>query len=462
MKLTNVKGRIDYISNPKRQEHLYCTFSTVTDPKFWDFLVKQNQEDFRASGTAGKCIEARELIISLPEELEREYNREKILEAFVLKFKLEYGTDAIAALHHNKAMTNYHIHLIFSERNPMEHTVVKRATRNMFYNEQGKHVRTKKEIMDEKGEIRKGCRIVSKGDIYDVRYFQPKETVFKSRTFTADAKQVFTEFINELVTDEREKLTVFDHKGPYLAIKKIGKNNPREAEIRADNAARREWNQTVDEALTAGIPEEKIHEVKAKEIQAPMRESIKTRGSHPELLSGILKKAVEILLSMIRNLPERRKKTPTFDAEVFHKMQAVRKQLLQQNVTIGKARNRLERARANADRLSRPENLFRRKEKKAALKKMGEALLVYQTARARPDQIVKEAGYKNVAAFTTAFERACELIREVNISAQNVKIGSPMAERRESILEKLKMHDRDARTSAKGMKLHGMSIMEER
>ncbi len=262
--MTNVKGRIDYISNPKRQEHLYCVYSTV-EPKFWNYLAEQNREDFLESGTKGACIEARELIISLPECFQK-YDREKLLEAFVMKFKLEYGTDVIAALHHNKDMTNYHIHLIFSERKPMEHTAVKRATRNMFYKEQGKHVRTKKEILDEKGEIRKGCRIVSKGDIYDIRYFQPKETVFKSRTFTADAKQVLTEFINELVTDEKEKLAVFDHKGPYLATKKIGKNNPREAEIKADNAVRQEWNQTVDEALTAGIPEEKIHEVKVKEI----------------------------------------------------------------------------------------------------------------------------------------------------------------------------------------------------
>lgn len=410
------------------------------EPKFWDYLAEQNREDFLESGTKGACIEARELIISLPESFQ-EYDREKLLEAFVMKFKLEYGTDAIAALHHNKDMTNYHIHLIFSERKPMEHTIVKRATRNMFYNEQGKHVRTKKEILDEKGEIRKGCRIVSKGDIYDARYFQPKDTVFKSRTFTADAKQVFTAFINELVTDEKEKLTVFDHKGPYLATKKIGKNNPREAEIKADNAVRQEWNQTVDEALTEGISEEKIQEVKAKEIQTPIRESIQAKGSHPELLAEILQKAVGILLSLIRNLPERRKKTLAFDADIFHKMQAVRKQLIQQNAAIRNARNRLERARANADRLSHPENIFRRKEKKAALKEMGEALLDYQTARAKPDQIVKEAGYKNVASFTKAFERACETIT----AEQGVNGKRMTREAKPSVLAKIRAYDEEAK-----------------
>ena len=60
---------------------------------------------------------------------------------------------------------------------------------------------------------------------------------------------MFTEIINSHVKDESEKLSVFQQGGVYLATKKIGKNNPKEAEIRADNAARQEWNRTVDVAL---------------------------------------------------------------------------------------------------------------------------------------------------------------------------------------------------------------------
>lgn len=47
------------------------------------------------------------------------------------------------------AKTNYHIHLVFSERKMLEQPEVKVATRNMFYDEQGKHRRTKKEVLDE-------------------------------------------------------------------------------------------------------------------------------------------------------------------------------------------------------------------------------------------------------------------------------------------------------------------------
>jgi hypothetical protein len=39
----------------------------------------------------------------------------------------------------------------------------------MFYNEQGRHVRTKKEILDENGNVRKECRIVKKGEVMPLK-----------------------------------------------------------------------------------------------------------------------------------------------------------------------------------------------------------------------------------------------------------------------------------------------------
>lgn len=71
-------------------------------------------------------------------------------------------------------MTNYHIHLVFSERKMLEHPEVKIATRNMFYDEQGKHRRTKKEILDEQGKLRAGCSIIPKGEVYESHIFTKK------------------------------------------------------------------------------------------------------------------------------------------------------------------------------------------------------------------------------------------------------------------------------------------------
>ena len=241
-KLSDVTGRIDYISNPKRQEHLYATYQTEgATPEFWKNLARENQLDFKASGTAGKCIEGREFIIALPESFV-EYKTDDVVRLFTDSFHKRYDVECSAALHHNKKMTNYHIHLVFSERKMLEHPEVKIATRNMFYDEQGKHRRTKKEILDEQGNLRAGCSIIPKGEVYESHIFTKKDEWFKNDAFTREVKEMFTEIINSHVKEESEKLSVFQQGGVYLATKKIGKNNPKEAEIRADNAARQEWN----------------------------------------------------------------------------------------------------------------------------------------------------------------------------------------------------------------------------
>ena len=117
-KLHDLKGRIDYISNPKRQEYLYAVYDTA-DQLFWRELAKENMRIYKESGTKGKCIEGRELIIALPEPL-TEKDPEELLRGVVERFREKYGVDCIAALHHNKKKTNYHIHLIFSERQRKE------------------------------------------------------------------------------------------------------------------------------------------------------------------------------------------------------------------------------------------------------------------------------------------------------------------------------------------------------
>lgn len=187
-KLSNVKGRITYISSHAKQENLYAVYET-TERKFWRELAKCNQEEFAKSGTEGKCIEARELIIALPESF-TEYQPDRLLQLFTNHFKQNYGAECIAALHHNKRKTNYHIHLIFAERKLLDEPIIKIASRNMFYDEHGKHVRTKKEILGEDGEIREGCHIVKKGEVYEKKLFTAKDERFKSNSFLDEVKHM--------------------------------------------------------------------------------------------------------------------------------------------------------------------------------------------------------------------------------------------------------------------------------
>ena len=281
-KLTNLKGRINYISSHARQENLYAVYDT-TERKFWSELAKCNQEEFEKSGTGGKCIEARELIIALPESFV-DYEPDMLLKLFVEHFKRNYEVECVGALHHNKRKTNYHIHLIFSERRLLEEPIEKVASRNIFYNETGKRVRTKKEIMDEAGRVRNDCKIVPKGVVYERKIFTTKDSKFKNEAFLSEVKCSFTELMNIYMKDKKEKLQVFDKSSPYLAMKKIGKNNPKAEQIESDNGVRQRWNQTVDRALVGGIAEEKIMGIKQTEIVDKAKSSIQKQGRQPQLL----------------------------------------------------------------------------------------------------------------------------------------------------------------------------------
>ena len=97
-KLHNVRGRIYYISSPKKQENLYAVYET-TDRNFWTDLAKYNQAEFKKNGTEGKCIEARELIIALPESF-TEYPPDRLLQIFTDHFRQTYGT-AVTSHRHN-------------------------------------------------------------------------------------------------------------------------------------------------------------------------------------------------------------------------------------------------------------------------------------------------------------------------------------------------------------------------
>jgi len=300
-KLTNVSGRITYISSKAKQEYLYATYTTVSERSFWRELAKCNQESFRQSGTEGKCIEARELIIALPESFIY-YEPEYLLRRFTDHFKQNYKVECISALHHNKRKTNYHIHLIFAERQLLDKPIEKIATRNMFYAERGKHRRTKKEILDEAGNIPKKCKVIRKGEVYEQNLFTKKNELFKADGFLDEVKRLYTDLINVCAIKEEDKLQVFDRNGMYLATKKIGKNNPKAAEIEADNMERVRWNQAVDRALISEVSKEDILDVKREKISKEVKRSIELYGNNPSYLVGIIRlaiKALELLVSKV-------------------------------------------------------------------------------------------------------------------------------------------------------------------
>ena len=106
--------------------------------------------------------------------------------------------------------------------------------------------------------------------------------------------------MNGLVKDAKEKLSVFKHGDVYLATKKIGKNNPKEQEIKNSNDMVKAWNKTVDQALVTGIAREEIITAKKEQVVDKVQQSIRKRGHDRTFLFMILFNAVEFLEKLIR------------------------------------------------------------------------------------------------------------------------------------------------------------------
>lgn len=422
-KLPNVKGRISYISSHARQENLYAVYETV-ERGFWSKLAACNQEEFIKSGTAGECIEARELIIALPEEFVQ-YDPNEMLKMFTEHFKKEYSAECIAALHHNKRKTNYHIHLIFSERNLLEEPEEKIATRNMFYNENGKHVRTKKEILDKDGNVRTGCKIISKGEVYERTIFSKKNDIFKSENFLEQVKHSYTELINSHIKDERHKLTVFDKNGVYLPTKKIGKNNPKAEQIAADNELRKEWNGVVDHALVSGVAEPNILEIKHKEIGQKTKESVVDNGNAPGLFTGIIKAAITSLQMAIASVNKHKVPFPKKDVvqsdkehiedtenvknvapklselgAKYPKLLKVYEMICKQNDSINSAEDEVKELQK---KLTEATGIFNGGKRKKIQAEIDSAEDLAKSLRKGLYTIARNNGYKNVSAFMKEF-----------------------------------------------------------
>ena len=409
-KLPNVKGRISYITSHARQENLYATYRTA-DNEFWSNLARESQQEFKRSGTEGKCIEARELIIALPEVYTR-YEPQEVLEDFTEEFHRRYGVECVSALHHNKRKTNYHIHLIFSERKLLPEPDIKRATRSVFYDETGKRVRTKKEITGEDGQIRKGCTVIKKGEVYESHLFTVKDGKFKSEPFLREVKEIYTDLINRHISDPEQQLKVFDKNSVYLPTKKIGKNNPKAAEIEADNAARKEWNRTADMALLSGISEAKILEVKQTEIHEKASQSIMSKGWLPNLFRGIVAKAKDFLQSLIREKDMPPKPTLDIDMAEFRYMRNLMIKVQDKAVKIKNLQDKV--LPQLKQQLADTKGIFKGKERKTITEQIQQTEKKISVKLDKLPDILKEDGYPDVQAFMRTFREMESVVEQYN------------------------------------------------
>lgn len=233
-KLTNIGGRADYISSPDRQEEILAKSAPVD----WEPYQRFEQANQK---TATRNNEGREVVVALPNDWARLRRAELTRRVDQLASMIVGpGREAQWAVHWNKARTNLHVHVIFSERQRIADPG--RWDRDVYRTEDGKIARRKadrakgpdgKELppVHRKGELKEG--------------FTAKDTRFKERGWLHDLK-------GQLQTEMQQRWRVkFDEKG-LLHEYHEGKGNGKEAtRIREKNEAIRATNRNYAEYLAS-------------------------------------------------------------------------------------------------------------------------------------------------------------------------------------------------------------------
>lgn len=235
--LHNVVGRIEYIrGDTGKQEHMMAYYSTMSDED-WKNLAQYNQERFKKNKKGfnknKKCsaIEARELILHIPHEYANRDPHE-LAKLVGDDWKKRFGTDCCLAIHWNKTKTNFHIHLIYSERVRED----KVATRNMYYDSDWKKCKKADAV-----------NIIKKGDI--VSKWDDKDVKFKKKSFMQNTVKPYYA--------TRFKLELYKDDGLHLKEQKEYKVNPTSSieyielhdKIVEYNKNVRTWNNMVDDVL---------------------------------------------------------------------------------------------------------------------------------------------------------------------------------------------------------------------
>jgi len=272
--LPNVVGRVDYISNPKRQENLLGFYQTPENPEaFWCALSEESQqfatynkaqmeehnrieEERFAAGeikkkNLWKTVEAREMMLCLPNSIDGRVRYEILAKAIAEDIKARHGIECAVGIHLNKKKTNLHAHIILPERTLLPDQSISIATRNTYFDADGKRS-SKKECTDENGKLKPGCRLVRKGDALSCRRFSEKDPRFASKGFCYGEKKYFAELFNKWTKD---KWVVYNHyQNPHIRLHNLKRGEP--DALRAwkerENRNIRAYNSKLDELLQNG------------------------------------------------------------------------------------------------------------------------------------------------------------------------------------------------------------------
>lgn len=244
--LNNVRGRINYVTSPEEQEHLEAYCDNMPQGG-WAELAKYSRKQSALYHPGEKVCEARELIIKMQNDLSR-FDPLHLAITLRDEFSKKYKVPCAVAIHWNKAENNYHAHLIFSERSIYrEKKGESIATRNTYFDADGKRS-TKKECLDENGNLKEGCRLVKKGEaLSEGSRFGAKKNIFAQEEWLRQEKERLVSFMN--ANTKGEKWQVYDWKtNPHLPYMRLVKGEPEglTAWKKRQNDLIRDYNENID------------------------------------------------------------------------------------------------------------------------------------------------------------------------------------------------------------------------
>ena len=305
----------------------------------------------------------------------------------------------------------------------------------------------------EQGNLRAGCSIIPKGEVYESYIFTKKDEWFKNKAFTKEVKELFIDTINRYVKEESEKLSVFQQGSVYLATKKIGKNNPKAEEIKADNTARQEWNRTVDVALVEGVPEEDILKIKQEKITDKTLQSIRTYGWLPDMFRQIIRGAKDFLQEIIFKFKLPPKPVPKIDLQEWNDMRKLMEKLQKQSQEVKRIQQEIQLLKKQ---LSETRGFFKGKERKSLERKIEQEEKSEKRMHTNMAQTAKEAGYPDVQSFAKVYHKSEKLIQEYNEELREWKNRTQQKQekpleqpKKVSVLEKLHLYQQEGRQQPK-------------
>ena len=278
-KISNVTGRANYISDPKRQENIVL-HSTENMQNSWQDYVNfetQNQKSNVANN------QAREIIIPLPHDLANDKEKLKSVVDDYAKKTLGTNCDFEYAVHWNEKETNLHAHILFSERERNIEREPQTYKRDMWYdkdtNKMAKANTPNAELRYKKGDVQKD----KDGNIkYNDDPFTKKNSYFKTLDFNEEIKKNHAEVMNK----HGYQFRLFD-KEREIAQQHVGNKVPQELKEKIQNHNKdiKQFNQYMDDEKM-GLPERKkmikLYKQKIKEIATKIKDVFKLKESSRE------------------------------------------------------------------------------------------------------------------------------------------------------------------------------------